>query len=258
VKLIQTGLAVVLALSAGCSAASRPTATAPRPAASTPSGTGLGRPQPDSFPGCDPDAIAISYQYADAGTMHSYGTIRVTNRGRTICRLSRNLTVRTLGAGSRPRLTSVLDETSHSSAAIKPGASDWSETSTVADNLEHQRWCPAASEIVVNIGRMRTSFEIPPSSLHGKSRLILHFCHVQLTVEPLRHYRRWSRSRPGVAIAPAVTYERRARNSRWLWVADDAASTARDRGVGATACPYAAVMSPWIAVVDVTGAESPA
>jgi hypothetical protein len=119
--------------------------------------------------------------------MHSYGFVSVTNTAHTSCRLSRNVTVRTLGTSLRPRLTSVLDEVMAGTDILRAGATDWAETSTVADNIDDPRWCPSAAQLIANIGDMGTPFEIPLSALHGKSRLILHFCDVHMTVEPLSH-----------------------------------------------------------------------
>jgi hypothetical protein len=128
--------------------------------------------------------------------MDSYGAIQVMNTSKAACRILRNLTVRTRGEGTMPRLTSIRGDVSHEPAILNPGTALWAATDTVADNLLHPRGCTSATQVEVHLEGMWPPIAIPVSSLHGKSRLILHFCHVRMTVGPLRSASR-GRETPG-------------------------------------------------------------
>ena len=132
----------------------------------------------DQLPRCRARQLTMNFRYEGAGTQHSYGAVRIMNTGLDRCVIDRALTVRVYGSDTHPRVVSRPYQPVHGLLAIPPRAVVWASTDTVSDDLLHPRRCRTAKRITVQIDHARHQYSIPEGSLHGKSRMIEHLCHV--------------------------------------------------------------------------------
>jgi hypothetical protein len=158
-------------------------------AASSPGPSSVARlaGQPHAQPRlCTAPDMTASFHYEGAGTMHSYGAISVTNVSDTPCWVDREVTLRTFGSLPSPRLVSIPYRISRGHVLIRAGATAWTPTDTVADNLLRQRSCGTARRVTIWIAGVHSALTVSPPSLTDKSRIVLHLCHVGMKTEPLR------------------------------------------------------------------------
>jgi hypothetical protein len=126
----------------------------------------------------------VSFRYQGVDTQHSYGAVGVTNTTAGGCAISQALTVRVYGPSARPRVFGRPDQGVHGIVVVPTGGTVWAPTDTMGNNYLQPGGCRAARTVTVQIGRSSRRLPIRQSSLHGKSRIILHLCRVEMTIGP--------------------------------------------------------------------------
>jgi hypothetical protein len=182
---LLAGMAV-LALAAACSRSSAGTAaskpTTPPPSTASPKASTLNIAR--NVARCHAQQLIVSFRYQGVDTQHTYGAVGVTNTTSDGCAISRALTVRIYGSGARPRVLGRPDPGVLGIVVVPPQGTVWAPTDTMANNYLQPGGCRAARTVTVQIGRSPRRLPIRQSSLHGKSRIILHLCRVEMTIGP--------------------------------------------------------------------------